>query len=87
MTEPWLDAGANGIGHTNVNLIIRKFPSMILVLKDPSLQQIFEHVNKKNWVFATTPDVWIPKLLLPDVVKLCFKLTLFDSTEFIVWNI
>ena len=43
---------------------------------------------KRNWVFATNSKFIIPISLEPNVVNLWyFKLTLFDLTEFIVWNV
>ena len=41
-----------------------------------------------HWVFATNSEFIIPMYLEPNVANLLyFKLTLFDLTEFIVWNI
>ena len=51
------------------------------------LKYIF-FILERNWVFATNANFIIPKSPQPDNAYLSyFKLTLFDSPEFIVWNI
>ena len=50
--------------------------------------KFFSFSGQRNWVFATKKNFLIPVFFQPDGVNLrYFKLSLFDLTQCIVWNL